>query len=150
MDKNEVEKILVQYNSIIKECDGLYREIAKIYGLSDSVFWILYALREEKQEMTQSELCNTIYQPKQTVNSALKKMERDGYLELTARGDRRSKQICLTQTGIQLAEATVDYVISAEHRALSGLTEKERNTFITLFQKYTDLLRDSINRIERR
>lgn len=42
-------------------------------GLSDCTFWILYALRENNARLTQSEICNFFYQPKQTVNSALKK-----------------------------------------------------------------------------
>lgn len=131
---------LAEYNSIVKENDELYRNIAKKMGLSDCAFWILYALREDNAELTQSEICHFFYQPKQTVNSALKKMESDGYIELHNINDRRSKQIKLTLKGIELAKGTVDRVIAVEQNAFSGLTDKEQEMFICLFQKYTDLL----------
>ena len=37
-----INKKLSEYNSIIKENEGIYRRVAKKNGLSDSAFWILY------------------------------------------------------------------------------------------------------------
>jgi len=141
MNQN-IEKNLIKYNNLIKENDELYRDIAKIFGLPDCAFWILYVLRENHKVLTQSEICNMLYQPKQTVNSSLKKLEYDGFIELTEMDDRRSKQVRLTEKGITLAKSTVDNVILAEYKALSGLTEEEQNNFILLFQKYTNLLKN--------
>lgn len=147
MEKKNTEKRLTEYNSIIKETDELYREAAKALGLSDSAFWILYVLRAEEKDLTQSEICDALYQPKQTVNSALKKLENDGYIELTERDDRRSKRINLTKKGGKLAEETVDRVIAAEYRTLEGLTEQEQEGFIQLFRKYTDFLRVNMRKL---
>lgn len=147
MEKKNTEKRLTEYNSIIKETDELYREAAKTLGLSDSAFWILYVLRAEEKDLTQSEICDALYQPKQTVNSALKKLENDGYIELTERDDRRSKRINLTKKGGKLAEETVDRVIAAEYRTLEGLTEQEQEGFIQLFRKYTDFLRVNMRKL---
>jgi DNA-binding MarR family transcriptional regulator len=135
---------LLEYNAIIKETDELYRDVAKKLGLPDCSFWILYALRQEGGGLTQSEICDSFYQPKQTVNSALKKMEGDGYIILRSLNDRRSKQIHLTERGAALAQKTVDPVIHAEKQALTGLTEAEQNAFIGLFRKYTDLLKTNL------
>lgn len=145
MTKKNMGKRLSEYNSIIKETDELYRDAARALGLPDCAFWILYALREDGGICTQSEICDALYQPKQTVNSSLKKMERQGCIELVDGSNRRSKRIVLTGKGEALAEKTVDRVIAAEHRALAAMTEEEQEVFIGLFRKYTDLLKENMS-----
>ena len=82
MPGNNLTQRLYEYNTIIKENDELYRGVARTLGLPDCAFWILYALRESAQVLTQSEICNAMYQPKQTLNSPIKKREADGYIAL--------------------------------------------------------------------
>lgn len=135
------EKRLSEYNDIIKENDNLYRGLAKHFGLPECAFWILYTLRADNTGLTQSEICDVLYQPKQTVNSALKNLEAQGNIELLYVNGRRSKQIRLTKKGIGLAEKTVDQVLAAEHKALLDLTDAEQQAFIGLFRKYTNALR---------
>lgn len=141
MNTHDTGKQLTEYNRIFKENDDIYRGAAKLLGLSDCAFWILYTLRESKEDLTQSTLCETTYQPKQTIHSALKKLEQEGYVELKEMRDRRSKQVCLTPKGIQLAEKTVDRVIAAERDAFANLTEEETETFFRLLCKYNHLLK---------
>lgn len=137
----------MEYNGIFRENDELYRGIAKAMGLPDGAFWILYILREKGEAVTQSEICSTIYMPKQTVNSALKKLACEGYLVLDEEKNRRSKQIRLTEQGVRLAEATVDKVFAAEEQALAGLTEEEKERFLYLFRRYTELLKESMREL---
>lgn len=143
MEKNNARIMLWEYNTIFKENDEIYRCAAKELGLSDCALWILYAVRAE-ENVTQKDICGTIYYPKQTVNSALKKLEGEGYIVLSEMTDRRSKQISLTPNGVKLAEKTADKVIAAELAALSGLNDNERETFIELFRKYTKLLKNNM------
>ena len=98
--------------------------------------------------MTQSELCKLLYEPKQTVNSALKKLETEGYLTLTQGSDRRSKVIALTQKGSALAGKSADRVISAEEHAILSLSEAEQNMFISLFRKYTNAFKIQIKEMK--
>lgn len=134
-------KKLSEYNSIIKESDEIYHSAARSLGLPDCAFWILYVLSEGGEAPTQSELCDSLYQPKQTVNSSLKKLEADGFITLAQGKDRRSKQIHLTEKGRELASQTTDRVIAIEHNALSELSDEEWDIFIRLFHKYTDSLK---------
>ena len=135
MPEKHTARRFSEYNRILKENDELYRSAVKTMGLPDCAFWIL---------STQSDVCYTLYQPKQTVNSALKKLADGGYIVLSEQKDRRSKPLSLTEKGQRLAEKTVDRVIAAEHRALAGLPEEKQEIFIRLFRQYTDLLRDSL------
>ena len=131
-----LSKKMLELNEIMKETDDLYRNLAKKFKMSDCMIWILYILREDDRSVTQSDICNMMYMPKQTVNSSLKKMEAEGYIELLSINDKRSKQVCLTEKGVDLANNTVDIIISKENNALSKMDKEEQALFINLFKKY--------------
>ncbi len=141
---------LKQYNAIIKENDDIYRDIARKFGLSECAFWILYYLRAEMGKPVQSEICSSLYRPKQSVNSALKKLGTDGYITLSiggSGGNRRSKRILLTSSGVKLCEETVDHIIEAERSALGALTKEEQEEFMMLFDRYTKQLKVNIQTV---
>ncbi len=142
------ESCLERLNSILKENDEIYRNAAKRVGLPDCAFWILYALRTGEEPMLQSDICACIYGPKQTVNSALKNLEAEGYLMLSSAPDRRFKQVSLTKKGDQLARETVDLVIQKEQSALTELTEEEQEAFIRIFRKYTVSLKKNLQNLK--
>ena len=104
MPEKHTARRFSEYNRILKENDELYRSAVKTMGLPDCAFWILYTLRESSETLTQSDVCYTLYQPKQTVNSALKKLADGGYIVLSEQKDRRSKPLSLTEKGQSLAE----------------------------------------------
>ena len=135
---------LTAYNDTYKEQDDLYRAAARRCGLSDCAFWVLYALRDAGRPMTQSDVCAAVYQPKQTVHSALKKLTEAGFLRLAEGRDRRSKYLLPTAAGEALIARTIDPVMTAEAAAMSTLTAAEREQFLTLCHRYNDALRRSL------
>ena len=141
MNKQIANKQLAEYNSMLKEHENLYRQIAKQFGLSECAFWILYSLRETDVAVTQSELCFALSQPKQTINTALKKLEEASIIELFIEKDKRRKQIQLTEKGEQVARQTVDLVIQLENQTFDAFTEEEQKILMTLLHKYTDNLK---------
>ena len=145
MGEDLVSKRLAEYNSIIKEHEDLYRQLAKRFGMSECSFWILYSLRETNTSITQSELCYALSQPKQTINSALKKMQDCGFIELLISQDRRKKYIRLTDKGALLAQETVDKVILLENQTFDTFTEEEQSLFLQLLHKYTDNLKINLS-----
>ena len=132
--------VLIRFNNIFKKEDDLYRNAARLLGCSDCEFWILYTLRVEEAPVTQSDMCAILGYPKQTVNSALKKLEQEGLLTLSGGRGRGGRPIRLTETGMKLAEQTVDFVIEAEQRALLDLSSEERAQLLTLMRRYNDAL----------
>ncbi len=145
---------LSSFNSIMLENDEIYHTVSRKLGLSDACLWILYALRADgtgkESALLQSELCTILSLPKQTVNSALKKMENDGYILLKSLDKTRCKQVCLTQKGLDLARMTADRVINAENNTFAQLGEERRKMLLSLFQEYTLLLRKNMQTIERK
>ena len=95
---------------------------------------------------SQSDVCTVLYQPKQTVNSALKKLESEGYITLTPAG-AHTKNISLTKSGTKLCEQTVDKVIEAECAALGNMTDEESENMTALMKLYSVLLKSQTAKI---
>ena len=145
---NGIEHELFEYNSIIQETNEIYRGAARRLGLSESTFWILYALRTSAIPMTQSGLRSALCLPKQTVNSALKSLERSGFIELDGPGGVKGKAVLLTEAGRRLTEDTAGRVVRAEVEAFSKLGSEERHAFLGLMHSFTALLAGSVGAIE--
>ena len=48
--------LLEQKNRQFNECNALYHELAVHYGVSDTVFWLLYSLYNSSEPQTQNRL----------------------------------------------------------------------------------------------
>lgn len=142
LKQNSAAESFHEFNRIYKETSDIYRRKAADYGLSESAFWILYSVREGIGRVTQSRICFEACLPKQTVNSALKKLEADGIIMLIPENGGRSKVIELTEKGTRLAESTVDNVINAEKSAMSALSDDEQHQLIGLTGRYFSLIRE--------
>ena len=134
------ERQLSEYNRLYKENTAIYHAVSAGLGMTESTFWILYTLRAEESPVTQSDMCAVLGYPKQTVNSALKKLEQEGLLTLSGGSGRGGKPIRLTETGVKLAERTVDPVIEAEQKALLDLSADEQAQMLRLMRRYNDAL----------
>lgn len=144
---NAASEYLTVFNQLIKESEELYHGAAKQMGISEGTFWILYSLRYAQMPLTQKDLCHLLYQPKQTVNSAIKKMVSEGLVYLDDANGHRSKNLCLTEKGRRLAQQTVDLIRDAEIRAAEALTLDEQIRFLELFRKLETKFRENIAQI---
>ncbi len=144
MDRNAYQ-MLIAFNRETKKLDDVYRSAAKSCGISECAFWILYTLRVEEKSFTQAEICEFLIEPKQTVNSALKKLETEGYLARTSGADLRSKHVALTEKGEQFARTWIDRVPEAEAAALGAMPEEERDELIRLTGRYRALFAQKLN-----
>ena len=135
---------LARYNRLIKRNDDLYRQACRAMGIPEVSLWILYCLRESDIH-TQSDLCDAMLQPKQSVNSALKRLEQDGYVTLSGSpGDKRSKRISLTEAGEKLTQRTADVVRHAEQAVFDTAPTQEQEQFLTLFDRFNDRLQKAM------
>lgn len=130
---------LLAFNREMKTLDDLYRSAARRCGLGECAFWILYTLRFEKAAFTQSDICEFLLEPKQTVNSALKKLVSAGLLQLSAGTDQRSKQILVTEAGDIFCKTHVDPVLEAEAASLQAMGEEDRAAILRLTKRYQTL-----------
>ena len=142
MDPSALAAFWKDFNRLYNENGQLYHRVARACGLSDCALWLLYTLREEGAPLTQTQLSETLSLPRQTVNSALKKLVEAGYLRLEAvNGNLKNKQVSITEAGDAYLHRTVDRVFDLEDAAASRLTAEERASLLALGQKLLDAFR---------
>lgn len=135
-----------EYIYLAAEMDAVYHEAARKAGISDSVMRILYTLAAFGDECTQSNVCYLTGISRQTINSAIRKLEREGIVYLGT-DSRKNKPIRLTEKGKALAEEKVVPVLEAEKEMFSSWDEKERQELMRLTKKYLDQLKEQMRRI---
>jgi len=140
MDRNAYQ-MLIAFNRETKKLDDVYRSAAKSCGISECAFWILYTLRVEEKPFTQAEICEFLIEPKQMVNSALKKLEAEGYLTLSAGADQRSKRVCLTEAGLRVADATAGRLIRLENSIFDEWPAEDVQQYLGLMERYLQAFR---------
>ena len=146
--EKESEKRYQEFISASKEADDVYHTLALKFGLSDSAMWILCTMRETNRELTQSEIAQEMSMSRQTVNSAIKNLEKQGYLRLEAvSGDRRNKILSFTEEGETFVKRTVDRVLSLEHQVFENLEVEEQEKITQILRKYTRFMREGAEKI---
>lgn len=148
MSELTFSEFIRRYNGLYKETNGIYHELARHFGLSDSAFWILYTLREAGGCVSQSQLCGDLYLSKQTVHSALKQLEQGGYLRLeNVPNSRKNKQVQVTPQGEQLLAQVADPVFAMEERAFLRLSPQQRQALLALDESMLEALRQEADLI---
>ena len=128
---------LRRLNHLICETDAVYHEAALWLGLSDSVMQILYTVCNygDGRRCPLQEVRVQTGISKQTINSALRKLEAEGIVYLEQAGGK-SKDVCLTPQGEALAGRTAARVIQMENHILASWPEDEVAAYLTLMEKY--------------
>ena len=133
---------------LYRESDKLYYEFARGCGLSETAYWILYAVEVSGGAVTQSEIADAYSYSRQTVNSALKALEAKGLVELApVAGARRAKVISLTESGRAFADERIRPAIEAEDRAFASLAPEERAELLRLVRAYTRAIDRELARV---
>lgn len=128
-----------EFNQIDGRISSLYHAAALKMGLSDSEFRILYTLAVNEPGYLQSALREATGMGRSTVNSALKKLEREGIQTLSP-GSGRHTCVSLTAQGHRLADRTVCRLIRLEDRIYAGWTAEEQALLLRLNRDFTEKL----------
>lgn len=128
-----------RFNYLFGETNAVYHEIAVKLGLSDSALQILYTICDDGGSCLLQKICRTSGLSKQTINSALRKLEQNHivWLEKT---NTKNKIVRLTDEGQKFAEKTAILVIEMENNIFSSWSKDEVAAYLRLTEKYlTDL-----------
>lgn len=133
-------------NYLSSELDALYHRASQKLGISDSVSIVLYNIYEEGDGCLLNEIYKKTGISKQTVNSAIRGLERDGFLFLEPYKGH-AKKIRLTEQGQSYIEQTVARLYQTECDAYQSWTEKEMSQYLMLMEKYNRCLREEIDKM---
>lgn len=146
--ENSIVLVLSEFNRAHKRLNVLYHNYAKKAGMSDAAFWLMYSLYEKGGPCTQTELCEAWFFAPQTINSALKSLEKQGLIALElVPNSRKNKQFFFTEEGEKLVKEKIAPLVLAEEQSFLRLDEQERNTLLTITKKHINVLEEEINRI---
>lgn len=135
-----------RYNRLLAEIDEVYHNIALSQGFSDSAMAILYALSDNNGQCRLPELIKLSGVNKQTVNSALRKLEKEDIVYLEPAGGK-SKRVCLTEKGFATVHETVERILNVEKKIYSSWSREERELYVQLTERYLYQLREEIKEI---
>ncbi|MGN0742095.1 MAG: MarR family winged helix-turn-helix transcriptional regulator, partial [Candidatus Fimadaptatus sp.] len=122
-------------NKLHNEISGLYHDISLKLGLADSESIILYMLYDSQADLTQSDIAKATGLSNQTLNSAVKKLERAGIIELEKLNEK-SKRIVVTGRGRELLELNIKPLVDMEERVFDSWTEADRLKYLELTERF--------------
>lgn len=145
MKKSTFEK-LHRINYLGAEMEALYHQANQKLGISDTAMRALYTVYDNGGTCLLSDIYKQSGISKQTVNSAMRKLESDAILYLEQE-DGRGKRVRLTEKGKRFVEQTAARLYAAECEVFSDWSEEEIDTYIHFMEKFNDMFRGQIDRM---
>ena len=100
------ESVMDFFTPLLAQFDKIYYDLAKRHGESYFGMWVLEEIGDKPEGVTQKQLCEILYSPKQTVNSLVAPYVRRGLVETKPNStDGRSKLHVLTAAGKEKLDA---------------------------------------------
>ena len=111
--------------------------------LSDAELCVMYALDDGKPH-SQREISREWLVPKTSVNTIVKRWEKEGFLTMTPiPGKRREMQILLTDSGRAYAKSFLGFLYRAEDKALQKTIARYSDEFIQVLEFFGSSLREA-------
>lgn len=129
-----------EFNHLTKAFSEFYHDISVKIGISDSVFDVYYSISALGDGCCQKDICGYAFTNKQTIHSAIHKLEKEGFIYLKP-GKGREMRIFLTSEGERFMEENIAPVIAMENEVCSLMSSEEMDTLLHLTEKYLDCLR---------
>lgn len=138
--ENRVSKEMKRFNHLMSEIEATYHEISWKLKLSDSAIQILYTICNNGRDCLLQDICYHTGLSKQTINSAVRKLEAEQVVYLESVGSK-SKKVCLTEKGKRLADQTAGKVIQAENEIFASWVPEDVQKYLDLTEAYLLALR---------
>lgn len=134
MNEKSLNK-LRQYNNLVSEINASYHDLSFKLSMSDSAMQVLYSICIYGDSCPLNNICKDSGLSKQTVNSAVRKLESNGFVRMEPI-NAKTKQVCLTDDGRRLAEKTALIIIGIENDIFSEWQEEEVEKYLMLTKRY--------------
>ena len=139
--KTYISNEMKRYNHLVGEIDAVYHEISLTLGLSDSAMKILYTICDSGDSCMLQEISRRSGVSKQTINSAIRKLENEGIVYLKSAGTK-NKNVCLTEKGKQLAKQTAIRLIEIENDIFASWEKNDVEKYLELTERFMVSLKE--------
>lgn len=130
-------------NALSNDLDGIYHQASRKLGISDSVLIVLYEIYVSGGSCPLNSITKNNGISKQTVNSAVRRLEADGLICLEPYKGK-SKRVALTEKGSAFAENTAGRLFKTECGVFRGWTQQEIDIYLALSERFNISLREQI------
>lgn len=138
-----IEQVDILYNKI----ESLYHQIAIKQGLSDSAFMILRAVIILGEGITQTNIFQNICVNKQTINTAINNLCKNGIIYFE-NGKGREIKIYLTDKGKDIINKKIIPIDEMEKEILNDFTKEEYDMFIDISNRYINKLEEKVSLLD--
>ncbi len=137
------EKVQI-LNGILCEIDSIYQSLLAAKSVSDSEFVVMISILSIGEGCLQKDIAANSHMSKKTINSTIKKFEKEGYIKLKA-GKYPNMHIHLTKKGLDYVQNSILPIIEVENDVLNNMSE---DAFAILVGGYTKYIKNFKNRVE--
>ena len=130
-----ISKEMKRYNHLLSEIDSAYHEMSLKLGVSDSAMMVLYTICTNGDRCLLHEISRCSGVSKQTINSAVRNLERDGIVYLEP-ANAKSKMVYLTEKGKRLASGTALRMIEAENEIFASWPKEDVDKYLELTEQF--------------
>ena len=141
--KPDISTELKNCNLYVEEIEAAYHEIAFKLNISDSAMKILYAICENGESCLLRDICRHSGLNKQTVNSALRKLEKKDIIFLV-NASTKTKEVFLTDKGKEFVRNTIFRIIEMEDNIFSSWSKEDIETYTRLSKKFANDLKERV------
>ncbi len=134
-----------RYSYLTSEIDAAYHEAARRLGLSDSAMRILYTICLCGSDCPLADIVGLSGISKQTVNSALRKLENSGVVETVG---KKTKRVYLTAEGKRLVQRTVLRVMKIEDEVFAAWPGADVERYVALTEKFLSDFKEKVKGLQ--
>lgn len=145
MEKNYYDRVH-RADNLTNELNALYHKVSVKLGVSDSTMLVLYTAYKYGGKCLLRDVYYESGTCKQTINSAVRKLEREGILYLE-RLNGKTKRVCLTERGTAYAKKTAARMLELENSAFDGWEESEIEQYLSLTGKYVAAFAEQVAKL---
>ena len=130
-------------NSMLSELSNIYEKLLSTKNVPEGVFIVMSSILDLGEGCLQKEISEMSYLNKKTVNSTIKKLQKEEYIELLA-SKYPNMHIYLTSKGQDYMNSKIIPIIELEKNVLKYMPEREFEVLVDSYKKYIDNFREHV------
>lgn len=139
----QVSEKVQQLNGMLCEMDSIYQTLLSAKNISDGEFVVLNAILSLGEGCLQKDIAENSYMSKKTINSTIKKLEKEGYIKLKA-GKYPNMHIYLTKRGLDHIKNNVMPIVDVENHVLNSMPEMDFDRLVSGYSKYITSFKEHV------
>lgn len=137
---------LGEFNRLNKEIENLYYTMSVKAGVSDSAFWIMYAIVELGDGCLQKDIAKRYSFSPQTVSSSVRSLVKKGYITLK-HGKGRNMHLILTPAGTEFVLERIVPLMEIENRTFQIMSTEDSRELLRLSRKCNEIFKEQIRKL---